>query len=241
MESTRGKTLRLLTLLLVLAGFVGCASTRQARKVQESGFLGDYSTLEKGKGGDETKLYHADTAARWNAYDKLLIDHVSIWSAQEKSGIKVSPADAQRMANNFYRVLHTTLGEDYALVAAPGAGTLRLQVAITELKKTRVAPNVVSTVVPQLRAATALEGYVSGKPFFTGDVAIEFKISDAETGERLSAGVDRRVGAKHLVDSWKSWQDVDDAMRFWTELLRYDLCTDRGGSGCVEPKPRRTI
>jgi len=36
-------------LIGVLIGFGGCASTQEAKSVEKSGFLGDYSLLKEGK------------------------------------------------------------------------------------------------------------------------------------------------------------------------------------------------
>ena len=68
------------------------------------------------------------------------------------------------------------------------------------------------------------------------------KLSDAETGEVIAAVVDRRVGARKPIiglfesATYDSWNDVDEAMRYWAERLRYRLCQRRGGSDCVAPK-----
>ena len=52
----------------------------------------------------------------------------------------------------------------------------------------------------------------------------------------LSEAVDRRGGTKSLSGVTNSWNDVEEAYRFWAEKLRYRLCQWRGGMSCVEPK-----
>ena len=49
-------------------------------------------------------------------------------------------------------------------------------------------------------------------------------------------GVDRRGGTKSLRGVTDSWNDVDEAYRYWAEKLRYRLCQERKGMECVEPK-----
>jgi hypothetical protein len=48
--------------------------------------------------------------------------------------------------------------------------------------------------------------------------------------------VDRRGGTKSLMGVTNSWNDVEQAYRFWAEKGRYRLCQWRGGKDCVEPK-----
>jgi hypothetical protein len=77
----------------------------------------------------------------------------------------------------------------------------------------------------------------TGKPLFVGDASIEGKISDARAGEILGAGADRRVGNKRLdADSFDSWDDVYKTLAIWADMVRYRLCSERGGTDCVKPK-----
>jgi hypothetical protein len=83
---------------------------------------------------------------------------------------------------------------------------------------------------------------LTGKPPFTGELTVEAKLSDAETGEVLSAMMDRRVGVRQPVvgifqpTTYDSWADVDEAIRYFAERVRRTLCVRRGGTGCIEPK-----
>ncbi|HUK83214.1 MAG TPA: DUF3313 family protein [Verrucomicrobiae bacterium] len=53
-----------------MVGLAGCATTRQASKgIKESGFLGDYSQLQKGKKG-QAALVYTNPSANWaNVYE----------------------------------------------------------------------------------------------------------------------------------------------------------------------------
>ncbi|MGH8517645.1 MAG: DUF3313 family protein [Panacagrimonas sp.] len=68
------------------------------------------------------------------------------------------------------------------------------------------------------------------------EASAEFKITDAQTGELLGAGVDRRAGGKTLKKGFSSWADVEGAFQYWAERLRYRLCKERGGADCVAPE-----
>jgi len=226
--------------LAVLAPLaVGCAATRQAPSVAPSGFLGTAASLLSRGTGDEPKLYYRNPDISWKTYDEILLDPVTIWKNPGTQG--VSQADAQALADNFHNLLYQSLSKDWEMAAVPRPGTLRLQAALTQLDGTDVVLNVVSTAVPQLRAVTGLEGYATGEPLFTGEAGMAFKVTDSATGRLMSEGVDGRVGEKHLMDSWKKWSDVDDSLRYWAEMFRYDFCRNRGRTNCVKPRAEKTF
>jgi hypothetical protein len=229
------RPLRLFVVLALAAAVAaGCAATRQARSVNESGFLGDYSRLEK-CGGRRAKLCYNNPNAQWRSYDKILLDPVTIWTGKD-SELAGMPADQrQKLANYFYKVLDENLGKDYKIVSDPGPGTIRLQVAITDAEGSTPVLNTVSAIVPQLRTITTLQGYITGKPLFTGEVETEFKATDSLTGELLAEGIDKRVGNKQLMSS-VGWSAVEDAMKFWATLARYRLCELRGQQPDTCPK-----
>jgi hypothetical protein len=69
-------------LILLVVLFIGCAQTKQARKVETSGFLGDYSMLAEGKEG-EALLIYLNPNAKWASYDKVLFLNLQL-SGEEK-------------------------------------------------------------------------------------------------------------------------------------------------------------
>jgi hypothetical protein len=71
---------------------------------------------------------------------------------------------------------------------------------------------------------------------FTGSASVEIKMTDSATEAILAEAVDRRGGTKSLSGVTNSWNDVEEAYRFWAEKVRYRLCQNRGGQKCVEPK-----
>ena len=121
------------------------------------------------------------------------------------------------------------LGQDYALVDRPGSGVLRLRIALTDAWGTKPVLDTLSTVVPVGLAISALERVALGKPLTTGSVRIEAEALDGETGVRLAALVDERVGAKITgrFDKWSKWQDARDAFDYWAARLRATLATRR--------------
>ena len=87
-----------------------------------------------------------------------------------------------------------------------------------------------------LALGSLLKNLGTGKPLFVGDASIEVKIADARTGQILGAGADRREGKKRLdADAFDSWDDVFKTLVIWSDMVRYRLCSERGGTHCVKP------
>lgn len=225
------------TAAVVAALMVGCSNTTRDRNVDYSGFLGDYSMLEKG-GSDQAERRYLRPHVDWASYDKILLDPVTLWRGDESKRDGTPPKDAQKMVNYFYAIIKKDLEEQgFEIVAAPAPGTLRLQVAITKLEESHVAMDVVSSVVPVTLAVSGLEKVITGKPSFVGQAAIEVKVTDSHSGELLAAGVGRRVGGKLLMPShFTSWGTVEDMMRLWASHGSYNLCMLQKRATCQKPK-----
>lgn len=226
---------------LLLACIAACAPTKQARSVDTSGFLGDlYPSMREGKAGEALLVYRNPKVATipHGTYKKILLEHVQVWGPPTKDPDKQK--DAQYVADLLYTLLHQSLSKDYEMVSEAGPGTLRVQAAITKADKAMVLLRAVSTVPAPMNAfavASLLKNAGTGKPLFVGEVSVEAKVSDTQTGEVLAASVDDRVGKKRLdADSFDSWDDVKKALEFWSEMARFRFCEARGDQHCVAPK-----
>lgn len=230
--------LRIGSMVIFFAFLVtGCAQTQQMREPVHTGFLGaDYGKLQPGKKG-EALLVYKNPRANWKNYDKVLIDPVQIWKDRDSQLREVSQEDLQNFANELYAKLTETLRSDYELVSHPAPGTLRISVAITEAEASDPALDTITSIIPQTRILTGAKGLVAGgKPGFVGAASAEAKITDAQTGELLAAGVDRRAGTKSVAGATNKWGDVLAAYQYWAEKLRWRLCMSRGETNCPEPK-----
>jgi len=232
-------------LLSVLIGIGGCASTQEAKSVEKSGFLGDYSLLKEGQrstvsGGsveNQAMLIYKNPAADWRKYKKIQLDPVTIWMSQKDSQLKdVTPEDRQRLSALLWSKLDEQLRKDYEMTRQSGPDVMRIQVAITEAGESSAVLDTITSVIPQTRLLSGMKSLATGVSAFTGSASVEGKLTDTETGTILSEAVDRRGGTKSLSGVTNSWNDVEEAYRFWAEKLRYRLCQWRGGMNCVEPK-----
>jgi hypothetical protein len=208
---------RMMTAALVasLTLTAGCPGLRQRREpVEISGFLGDYSQLAK---NDKYPAYliYINPAADWSKYNAIMIDSVALWGSATDN---VPADDRQMITGLMYNALYETLGKDFAIVSAPGMNVLRLRAAITEAKGAKVALNVVTSVVPQLKVLTTVGGMAADTASIVGEAGAEMELVDSVTGVRLAAAVDRETGTKALIrggSKFSTWGDVKEACEYW--------------------------
>ena len=231
-------------LVCIFIGVTGCASTQGAKSVEKSGFLGDYSRLGEGQRGtisegveDKALWLYRNYDADWRKYKKIQLDPVTVWMSQKDSQLKeVSVEDRQRLAALLWSKMDDSLRKDYEMTSQGGPDVLRVQAAITEAGESNAVLDTVTSVIPQTRLLSGMKSLATGVSAFTGSASAELKVTDSATGAILVEAVDRRGGTKSLSGVTNSWNDVEEAYRFWAEKMRYRLCVWRGGSNCIEPK-----
>jgi hypothetical protein len=233
-----------LVLLGVLVGVGGCASTQEAKSVEKSGFLGDYSMLKEGERSaffqgaeNQALLVYKNPNVDWGKYKKIQLDPVTIWMNQKDSQLKeVSAEDRQRLATLLWSNLDEQLRKDYQMTSQGGPDVLHIQAAITEAGESSPVMDTITSIIPQTRMLSGAKSLATGVSLFTGSASAEMKVTDGQTGTLLVAAVDRRGGTKSLSGVTSSWNDVEEAYRYWAEKVRYRLCQFRKGTNCVEPK-----
>ena len=219
--TTRPQPLMTLTTFFLAALLLsGCATTRQTRSVEVTGFLGDYSMLEEGKRG-EAQLLYIDESVDFSRYDSVMIDTVTIWYSERTK--KLDPKDEQRLTDYFYHAIHEELFEAFRIVNEPGPNVLRVRAALTEARGARVIGNAVTSIVPQARLLATVGGAVTDVQVFVGRAAGEVEITDSMTGQRLVAAVDERSGTKAIRSGLLKWSDAKEIFEFWGERFRERL------------------
>ena len=207
-------------LISMIVLFAGCSQTHQARKVADtSGFLGDYSMLQEGEKG-EAQLRYINPDAEFAAYDKVMVDPVEVWCSKDS---KIPQEELQNLASHLHYKVISKLEEDYKIVQTPGPGVMRISAALTEAKKSKVALNTITTIVPQARLMSGVKKLATGTNSFVGEASVECKITDSSTGEMLAAAIDRRAGGKTLKGSMNAWDDVEQAFQHWADILSQRL------------------
>ena len=126
-----------LAVLATLVALLAC-SDGTAPVVEPSGFLGDYSQLEKGR-GDQVQLVYINPEAHFAGYDKLLIEPVVVWQGGQAATSDASAKELQGLADDLGAALRKQLQLEFQLVDGPGPGTLQLRTAITAVHESNVS------------------------------------------------------------------------------------------------------
>jgi hypothetical protein len=208
----------------LMLGLSACTPIKQARDVEESGFLEDYSMLREGQNGEALKVYlnpHYQQTCK--TYDKVLIEPVGIWVGKNSDTASIPTEDRQMLVNHLHGSLVNELGKHYQVVKTPQPGTLRIKAAITEAEGSWVALDTVSSFVPQLLVMSKLKEIATGTGSFVGKASGEVEITDAVSGERMAAAVDRMVGNKSVTGVTSKWDDVTRTFDDWSDRMAYRL------------------
>ena len=220
----------------LVALIAGCAGTRQASKVETSGFLGSdtYALLQPGREGRGV-LSYVNEDINPAKYDKIILEPVTIWGDPKNPALQ--PEDREMLANITYTAFHEALAKDYEIVTEPGPTTMDVAIALTKAEAGDAALNTVSSIVPHARLLRGAASFVTEKPAFVGEAQGEAKVTDSVTGELIGASVDRRFGSQAPRVTTDSWDDVVAIINYWSKWSRFRFCQERGDNDCVAPKP----
>jgi hypothetical protein len=231
---------------MAILALTGCAATRGRRGAPEqSGFLGNYSALEKNPAYPAALVY-VKPGVQWSRYNAIQLESAGLYLTESTS--KLSPQDQERLAGDLYTTLHDELDKYFVLAAGPGPSTLRLRAALTQAQGANVAARVVTTVIPQLRMLSTIGGLATDTAATVGTATGEIELVDSTTGERLVAAVDERAGTKALFAgrAYTTWGDVQAAVNYWSKRISWQLARagvqlKPGVTMPSEPEPERSL
>jgi hypothetical protein len=211
----------LLGALLVTAA-TGCKTTKQVKDVEPSGFLGDYSLLQKGVKGRAVYSY-ANTNVHWAKFTKVQIKPIELWQSSDPDSSIGSLSDDGKQ--KLVDLLHTALSEEltkagYTVVDQPGADVLVIRAGITDMRKSNPVAGFVSSVWLPIKLVNVGVQTVSGTAFFVGGISIEGELLDGADHQRIAAFVDRRAGTTAIRSKFASnWGDIKRCDDWWAERL----------------------
>ena len=208
MEKSNAMTTIIVTAVVGIFVFCGCA----AKTPEVTGFLSDYSKLSA---QSDTSFRYAAPGNKLGNYSKFIIDPVetrfytgSKAEAKTAKG-KLSEEDIAKIKNYMRNALVKTIGDRYEVVQKPGPGVARMRVAITDLKKSGIAQN----ILPITKVAgTGL-----------GGASLEAELIDSETHKQLGAIVESQVGKRLSLDGYSTWGDAKGIMNSWAKRFRDHL------------------
>jgi len=201
--------------------FVGGA-TVQVKDVQPvGGFLPHPELLQPGAAG-QPALNYRNPNASFSAYNSIMLDHVTLWSAPGSPLSAVPPDQQQAAVNLFYSDLYDALQKHCRLVTIPVPGTVRFRFAIVDAKIPNATINTVATYAPYVSGVYNAASYAfnNGVGYFAGAATAEGYAVDAMTGTLLWEGVDKRGGTTAAVENtFNTWLDIHHAFENWSSQM----------------------
>lgn len=172
---------------------IGCAqmATEQG---QYSGFLQDYSEIEKTKDlmGEPVLRYVSPRLTQEN-YTKILIEPIQYYP-QPNPTENVSAQTLEDIRNYVEKMFRLKVGEKVSVVNQPGPSVARMRVALTAVG-TQTEGMKPYQFIPVALVITGAQTAVSGKPQEAA-LYLEAEMSDSISGERLGVAVRRGTGER---------------------------------------------
>jgi len=198
-----------------------CSARKGAQPLPQftpSGFLQDYDLLEPGKPGQASLVYR-NPDVDIPAYQKILIDRVTIWCGADLEDHAADSADFVRMANMLYSTFRERFEKTHVITDTPGPSTLRFRLALTDVTPNSSELVVYSTVVPPPEHADdATEVSPTARKFFAS-ATVEAEVTDSETDQLLIEAVTRKFGGRALDGSIETWAEARQVFEAWANTL----------------------
>lgn len=230
-------TIGLISVFLI----VGCTA-KQHRRVEQSGFLGDYSQLTEKKENEALYVY-VNPKADCRKYTKVIIDPVTLWAESETSPLAtLDEKDKKMLMTQAWGVLYDAMRKgNFQIVDKPGDDVMQVKAAVTEAVEAKVMLASVTAVAPYVWMGATVWGIGSGKWPFLGELAGEMEIVDSVTGERHLAGVDKVVGMLGgNMDPRARWDDVRKGFNIWRDRIGVRMASCRETGSFAMPKDDRS-
>jgi len=185
----------------------GCAA-----KVEQTGFLSTYANLQPVQGQEETFLRYIGPPDELSLYSTIIVDPVAVRFYDQEGTQNIKPEDLEHIQQFFYAQLCDNLqAAGFHLATDPGTDVARLRVAITNLKASTPALN----VLPQ----TKLTG------LGLGQLSAEFELVDSQTGRQLAAAIKSETGSRFSLSGLSRWGDVEAVIKDWSKRIAERLAS----------------
>ncbi len=192
--------------VLIASQILLCACATSVSEQDQSGFLSDYSRLEK---IDDNMLRFVDDSA--GDISSFIIDPVVITFRQPPDEQVFTDEELSEITEYYDEAVIEALSKDegYPLVELPGPGVMRIRIGITNVEETIGVLNI--------SIYTKITGLGLGGASFDGEIV------DSVTGKQLAAVVRWGTGSRILKAGITHMGDAKIAIDRWAKDLRAQI------------------
>lgn len=191
-------------ILVIVVMLVQCGCESQG--LQTVGFLSDYSHLSS---VSETTLRYTNPKIKLGNYSKFIIDPVVVHFHSKAKGADISSKELAELRQYMYATIHNAVLDHYNVVRRAGPGVARIRVALTDIKKSSPAMNILP--------ATKIAG------IGLGGASMEAELIDSQTGEQIIAVIDSQEGKRLSLEGLSKWGDAKSVMDNWAQRFKERL------------------
>lgn len=186
----------------------GCAPT--SKVVKNHAYSADLHGLELTPSYLPTVVYLRPGAARFEAYNRFIVDPVMI-NYDDPSMKDLDPEAIARMQTYFRDSLITSLREGgYTVGTRTEPDTLRISFHLSGLKAPNAAANISNVVLPFVISV--------------GEVTVEAQFREAVSNRLDIVAVANTQGARlGNAKPWSTWADVESAFDQWVNGIRKEI------------------
>jgi len=212
--------IRKLVLPATIAALATLFSTTQAQEMIYSGFMTDYTQLERVTDGSADYRYVApggeDRMAQYNA---VMIDQPEIFIANDSPYRGAKPKHLDALAESLRNGIASALSEDMYIVDRPGENVLYISVAASNLKLTKRKRGIFG-YTPIGLVGGAVAGAASSDLAKKADLqgmVFELEGFDSVSGDRIVAIIDSIGGD---AQNPATWEELEAFMSQYGRLLQ---------------------
>jgi len=211
-------------LLVVVMGFafvmsiISCASTP---KSTGPSFLGDYAkNLQPGPEGGAKERW-LKPGVNFAKYKKVILEHVVFFFDEASESKAIDTSELSELAEKCDLALVNALQGSYPIVTEPGPDVVRIRFAITDLKPSKPAVGVLTTVTmvnPVGLGVNLVKRGATGSWSGSGATTAEVLAMDSMTNDVIAAAKDSRSAG--FTGRYTKWGSVEEAFKYWGERLK---------------------
>lgn len=184
--------------------------TALAQDIQSSGFLSDYSKLQRNFAGQMVYSYLApDAPDRMANYSALMIDQPEIFVSPDSQYKGIKPDDMKQLADAFRNAMVQELVDTYTIVDQPGPNVLYLRFAFTNLQVKKHRRRLLGYTPIGLVVHAVKSGVtdITSKIDLKG-ITVEMELLDSATEEQFAALLETRADTEEEPTSWEELEAI---------------------------------